>query len=239
MRRVGMLLPVGDRGLVAMMAVGDQERRGELELARLDRPDPRAHAALDDVCSRLARRPLEERLGVVEQEDRLELCPRRAQQAQAPFLRSGMRALVRQDDPVLVRDGRHRRREPFARACDPVRAGVVLRDPPVGLRRFDEHAARAPLGQVARGPLLRVRQRQMHDVVRAAREVLEPLRIRDHVVGRRDERAERAGDCRVVAQSAKWPDRGHSCRLDSMVRTLEEAAAFVDDAGLALLLPEG
>ena len=103
-----------------------------------------------------------------------------------------MRALVREDDAVRVRDGRHRRREPFARALDPVRAGVVLRDPPVRLRRLGEHALRAPLGEVVRGLLLGVGERQMHDVVGAAREVLEPLRVRDHIVGRCDEGAERA-----------------------------------------------
>ena len=45
-RRLRMLLPVGDRRLVAVVAVGDQKRRVDLELTRFDRPDPRPDTAL-------------------------------------------------------------------------------------------------------------------------------------------------------------------------------------------------
>ncbi len=94
------------------MAVGDQERRAELELVAVDRPDARAHAALLDVHRRLARGTLEDRVGVVEQEDRLELRVRRAQQPQPALLRAGVRALVRQHLAVLVRRDGDRGAEP-------------------------------------------------------------------------------------------------------------------------------
>ncbi len=65
---------------------------------------------------------------------------------------------------------------------------------------------RAPRREVARGLLRRVRQRQADDVVRAAGEVLGALRVGDDVVGRRDERRERAGHRRVVAEGWERPD---------------------------------
>ena len=56
-----------------------------------------------DVHRGVPVRPLEDGVGVVEQEDRLELRARRAQQPEAAFLRTGVGALVRQDLPALVR----------------------------------------------------------------------------------------------------------------------------------------
>ena len=100
---------------------------------------------------------------------------RRAEEAQAALLRAGVRALVREDDAALVRLGAKRGDEALAPARDSVRADVVLREPPVGrLGVLDEHAVGPPGGEVAGGLLLRVGQRQVDDVVRAAGEVARP-----------------------------------------------------------------
>ncbi len=93
---------------------------------------------------------------------------------------------------------------------DAVGADVVLRQPPearVGL--LDERAvARASRARAAAACGLVVRQRQVDDVVRAPRRELLALGRRDHVVGRRDERLERAGAL-AVAEGAKRLDLGH------------------------------
>src|SRR5256886_15660030 len=94
-----VLLVEGKRGLVAVVAVGDQELRVGEALAGivLDAPDPVAPRG--EV--RLALGNLD-RVAVVQQEDRLELGPRRPQEPQAPLLRPGVRSFARQDDSGLV-----------------------------------------------------------------------------------------------------------------------------------------
>src|SRR5579872_1383772 len=174
------------RGLVAVVAVGDQQLRvrevGELGAA------PEAVAVAGEVGLTLRDR---DPRPVVEQEDRLQLRPRRAQQAQAPFLRPRVRPLVRQHDPPLVRLEPQRDDEAVPLAHDAVRADVRLRERPRGrLRLADDDPARAPRRQVARRLLLRLRKGQVDDVVRAAVEVVEALFGRDHVVRRRDETLE-------------------------------------------------
>jgi len=115
-----------------------------------------------------------------------------------------MRALVREDHAVLVRLGAERGDEALARACDAVGPDVLLREPPVRrLRLLDEHPVLAPAREVAGGLLLRVGQRQPHDVVRAALLVLLALLVGDDVVRRRDEPGERPGDRLVEAERAK------------------------------------
>src|SRR4051794_30631453 len=221
-----------------MVAVGDQERRVDRQLARGDRPHARPHTPLLRFDGRLAAWPAEDGVGVIEQEDRLELRARRTQEAQPPLLRARVRPFVRQHLPLLVRGHRHRSRHSLAGARDAVGADVLLRDPPVRLVAAHERAARAPVLEVAGRLLGGVGERQVHDVVRAAREVLAALLVRDHVVRWRDERVERAGDRRVVAERAERPDRGHSCRLERVVRTLTQAARWLDRVGLALLFPK-
>ena len=61
-------------------------------------------------------------------------------------------------------------------------------------------------------------------------------RIRDHVVGRRDEAVERPRHRRVEAERTERLHRGHAWTL--MIDTLEAAAAWVDEVGLALLFPK-
>src|SRR5205814_8793619 len=100
-----VLVAERERGLVAMVTVGDQELRVPQGL--LDRrgvghaPEPRD----DTAVLRLERRRafhVQQRRALVEQEDRLELGAGRAQQPQPTLLRTGVRALVRQDDPLFV-----------------------------------------------------------------------------------------------------------------------------------------
>ena len=79
MRRRRVLLAVGHRSLVPVVPVGDQERRVDLDLAVVEGPGPGPHTSFLDVDRRLACRPLEHRLGVVQQENRLELGLRRTQ----------------------------------------------------------------------------------------------------------------------------------------------------------------
>ena len=38
----------------------------------------------------------------------------------------------------------------------------------------------------------------------------------------------------AIAQRVERPDRGHSCRLDRVIRTVPQAARWVDKVGLAL-----
>src|SRR5262249_40990982 len=102
--------------------------------------------------------------------------PRRTQEPQPPFLRTGVRALVRQDDAALVRLGAERGNEALAGARDAVRPDVALLEPPVGgLVVLDQHALLSPGREVAGRLLLGVRQGQTYDVVRIAGEVLGAL----------------------------------------------------------------
>src|SRR5437762_1854601 len=158
--RLGSVLGVErERRLVAVMTVGDQELRirEPLNGVVLDTPEP---VAADGEVG-LALRKLDG-IAVMEQEDRLELRPRRAEQPQAALLRAGVRALVRQHDAVLVRLEPQGDDEPVARPLDPVRPEVSLRQPPGGWPGLAvEHALGFPVGQVARGLVIRIGQRQV------------------------------------------------------------------------------
>ena len=177
-----------ERRLVPVVAVGDQELLRELG----QRVDPPEALAVEREIG-LAVRQLD-RVAVVQQEDRLELRPRRAQQAQALLLDVRVRPLVREHDPSLVRLEPERDDHAVPRARHAVGADVRLRERPVrGLVVGGEDLLLAPRGEVARGLLLRVRQRQVDDVVGAAREVLPPLVRADDVVRRSDEILERPG----------------------------------------------
>ena len=83
----------------------------------------------------------------MEEEDRLELRVRRAKQPQAPFLRAGVRALVRQDDPRLVGLEPQRRDDAGTGPGDAVRAegrapaaasGRGWHAPTAGVTTYDE-----------------------------------------------------------------------------------------------------
>ena len=207
-RRRSLFLREGDGGLVAVVAVGDQELlvverthdRGVVEP-----PEPGAV----DLQIRLAVGASDRRGAVVEEEDRLELDARRAEEAETALLRASVRALVRQHRARLVRLDFQRRGDAEARACEPVRADVLLLERPDRGRLLDQDARLAPGLEVTGRLLLRLGQGQTDDVVRAALAQLLALLVRDHVVRRCDERLQRAGRL-VVAESAKRLDHGHT-----------------------------
>src|SRR6185312_15553459 len=137
---------------------------------------------------------------------RLELRPGRAEQAQPAFLRPCVCALVRQNNPVVVRLEPKRRDKPFAAASDAVGADVVLRKPPAGgIGIAGENAALAPVREAGGRLLLGVGQRQVDDVERASSAELFSLLRPDDVVRGRDDRLERTADSRVVAERAERP----------------------------------
>src|SRR5437868_4782181 len=197
-----------ERSLVPVVAVGDEELRvGELlreRVAELGVEAPQLVAA--DLQIGLAQ-PVDLDRPVPEEEQRLELRARRAQEAQPALLRPGMRALVRQDHAALVRLRMQRGDEPLAAARDAVGAYVVLREPPVRrLRVADEHTLLLPGGKIAGRLLLRVGERQVDDVVRAAGEIARALLLGDDVVRRRDDGLEIG---HVVAESPKGANARH------------------------------
>ena len=195
-------------GLVAVMAVRDQQLL-VVEVSDERRiVEPPELGALDLEVG-LAIRPRRRRRPVVEEEDRLELDARRAEQAEAALLRACVGALVRQHRPRLVRLDLQRRDDPEAGAGDAVGADVVLLERPDRGRLLDEDALCAPVVECAGCLLVRVGQREADDVVRAAGTQLLALLVVDDVVGRRHERLERAGHGLVVAQRAEGLDHGH------------------------------
>ena len=187
------------------MAVCDQQL-GLLEARRIADPPELVAAALQ---VGLTRGRLE-RIAFVEEEDRLELCPGRAEEPQPPLLRAAVRAFVRQHDAVLVGLGSKRGDEAGAVTGDAVGTDVVLREEPVGrLLVACEHSAPAPVHDRSAGLFLGVRQGQVDDVVRAAGEELRALLGRDHVVRRSHELLERAGALLVVTLRPERLDHGH------------------------------
>ena len=145
-RLAAVLLVERERRLVAVMPVGDQELRvGELLDSASENSGSSRQSASDAAFVRrqvgLAETVDLDR-AVPEEEERLELRARRAEQPQPALLRPRVRALVRQDDAVLVRLEPERSDEPLAAPVDAVRADVLLREPPA--RRLgvaSEHAA--------------------------------------------------------------------------------------------------
>src|SRR5439155_26601921 len=110
-----------ERRLVAVVAVGDQQLRvaqllGErVAELRIESPEPVAAAAQVGLGEAVDL----DRPGP-EEEERPELRPRRAAQPEAALLRTGVRALVRQDDAVVVGLRAERGDEALPRAGDAV-----------------------------------------------------------------------------------------------------------------------
>ena len=186
------LLVVCERGLVPVVAVGDQETAVGERLAEcvvLQAPETSAF----DLDVGRAFRNVERRVAFVEEKDRLELGTRLAKEPQPSFLRAAMRSLVRQDRAGLVRLQAKRSDEARPRARDAVRADVVLRERPERGRFLAEDTVVAPVAEAAPGLLLGVRQRQVNDVVGAPLRGIAPVppaRSR-HRAARRDRRAGR------------------------------------------------
>ena len=127
--------------------------------------------------------------------------PGAPQQAKAPLLRPGMRALVRQDDSGLVRLGAKSARR-LARRATPSGPTVLLGEPPArGLFLAYEDALRQPRRPECRRLHLAVDEREVDDVVRASSQVPVTRRRVEHVVRRGHERGERPGALLVVAHS--------------------------------------
>ena len=214
------------RGLVAMVAVCDQERRLRQRRRRLTfhAPELVAHAPQLHLEQRLACGAGEAAL--VEKEDRLYVRPNSPQQTEKALLRPGMSALVRKDDACVVRLESQGDDEALAGARDPIGAGVVLSEPPEGrLLVSQEHALGLPVPPEPRRLGLVVRESQVNDVVGATGEVAFPLLGRDHVVRWRHQVGEWPGPALVVADGAKGLDQGHE-------RPAYQPPSGLDSAGL-------
>ena len=178
--------------LVTVVAVRDQQA-AIAERARLEvREAPEPRAVRFEIGSPVRERVLE--LPFQEQEDRLRLDSRGAEQAEPLLADAGMRPLVRQHVTRLVRLGRERDDHSTALSPDPVGADVLLREKPRGrLVLAREDSLREPVAVQVDGLLGRLGKCQVGDVVRAAGEELVALLGADCVVGRCDEIDERAG----------------------------------------------
>jgi hypothetical protein len=222
------LLGVHARGLVAVMAVGDEQLGGgERLLEGLDRggighaPEPVDRAVVvgqlaDGIGGRQHGCGGADRV-VVEAEDGGEVRSGRACEAQAVLLGARVGALVRADAPGAVVLDAHTREDAVAGQRATIGAGVVLREGPqrglvvahdgaLGLPALEDRRrlgigvppARPTLGQV-----------DAHDVVGRAIGELPALLGVDDVVGRRRDVAKRADLCQVVVQGAQGLDVGH------------------------------
>ena len=206
----------GERRLVAVVAVGDQQLRvGELRGERVaelgvEAPEPRGHAALLRREVGLAE-PVERDRAVPEQEDRLELRARRLEQPQAALLRAGVRALVRQDHAVLVRLDAERGDEALARARDAVGADVLLREPPVrrllAPRRARPSRASPPDRRPPAPPSPAASGGRRCAGCGAGTPCAPPAEMTSY--GGATRSGERPGDRFVVAERAKGADRRH------------------------------
>ncbi len=229
------LVAVGAGGLVAMVAVGDQELRfGE----RLDHggDDHRPGDPPDAVDGAVGVGDLapglvgegggDQRPGVDggEREDRREVQVGRAGQLEAVAQRPRVGALVGADGAGLVVLDPDPGEHPVAGVGRAVGGGVLLRQRPdrvlvVG----DQHPLRAPGVDQPRRVLIRVadrprggvgrverhRQVDRDRVVRRARQERRPLRRVDHVIRRRGDRAEPADLRQVVVQCPEGLDVSH------------------------------
>ncbi len=224
---VAALLRVDARGLVAVVAVGDQQlgrrqrrARGGDRVGVGDAPKAvRRPVVVGDRAERRAaqvRRDRRPGVAVVEREDRREVGLRRARQPQPVLLGPGVRALVRSDPARPVVLDANAREQTMARAAAAVGAGVVLLERPQGgLGVAHDDAVRAPARQRRGGvgvgiAAVRVlRQVDLDDVVGGTGDQLGALRGVDDVVGRRGDRGEATGAVEVVVESVKGRDVGH------------------------------
>ena len=156
---------------------------------------------------------LDRDVGVVEQHDRLELRPRRAQEREPNLLDLGLRPLVRKHLALGVRGRLDRPDDPGALPHRAVDVEELLLEPPERRLVLAHHAALAPAGERLRGLLGRSRQGQVDDVVVVRQPERLALVVVHHVVRRRDEVGQRPGDALVVPERAKRRDRSHVLRL--------------------------
>jgi len=219
-----LLVAVLERGLVAVMAVGDDDGLGRErcfdardrggirhppELVPAVHVDDRLAERPDELAHRLAR-------ARVEAEDRAQVGGRGEQDREAVGLGAGERALVRADDAraeLLEPEPAEEAVAPAARAVGQAEALGVEVDR--RRRVAHEEPARHPLAERARrrGAAIRLLGQDEPDhVVRAPRVELGLLARRDDIVGRRQHEAQVAGAGRVVAKALERADDGHLSR---------------------------
>src|SRR5664279_1215703 len=223
------LLGVGVHGLVAMVAVRNQQLR--VARGSLDRRDhtgvgdaPQAVAGAVLVCD-VAPWPLlgrrRERLpggaGRVgeQREDGGDVRPRGPGETQPILLRAGVGALVRTHAPGTVVLDPHPAEEAAARAREPVRAGVVLSvGPQCRLAVPEERSLQLPaLEQLARRYIgipparLALGQINRHHVEGRALQQGRALRRVDHVIRRGDHVRQGTHHRRVIVQRAALLER--------------------------------
>jgi hypothetical protein len=224
------LLGVDARGLVAVVAVGDQQLGvGERALERGDAAgvgDPPERVDRAVVVGRGRERRLGDGLGQrrggvargvgEEAEDRGEVGPRRPRQPQPVLLRAGMGALVRPDPPGAVLLDPHPREEAAPPLLAAVRRRVLLVERPERrLALLDQR----PLGPPVVEQGLRVevlvpavlgrRQVDLDHVVRRLRHKLRPQLLVDHVIRRRDHSLQRPHDRLLVPKRPQRLYLGH------------------------------
>ena len=221
-----LLARVGHRGLVAVMAVGDQQLAlGQLVRDRLmdagvsDAPDAVGRPlGVGELAPGLARSGwLYRRPGVagIQGEDGGEVVLRRPGQTQPVLLRPRLGALVRPYSLAVLRQP-HPRQEPTTGHLPPIGRRVVLGqrpDRPLSVLHERalllpalQHPARVLVAVAAVGILREIKRD--HVVGRPPRELGPPRRV-DHVIGRRDHVPERPDLAEVVVERAQWFNPSH------------------------------
>ncbi len=231
------LVAVGDRGLVAMVTVGDQQlrigkQRGNFFVQLRQAPDP-GHRAGSVGCfpPGLFDRGLlgNHRPGVdcAQREDRREVAARRPHQFEPVLLGAGQGALVGQDRAAVEVLNPDADEDAVADVGAAVGPGVfLLHRPDRRLGVLDQRTGLLPgLDRVSRGgvgialtlrlgPGLAVGLGQVDRdrVVGRLREQLLPHRRVDHVIGRRDHVLQRPDCVEVVVQGVEGQHLGHRLR---------------------------
>ncbi len=216
---------VGQRGLVAVVAVGDQQLAvGELRGDRLvhpgvaDPPDTVGGAlVIGDLVPRVLEGGADVPPGVagMEREDRGEVVPGGSGEAEAVLLRPRLGALVGADALAVGSEPDPGEEAPAGEATAVGGVVVLLQRPDRRLVVFDQDALVLPGAEQTRRVLVRVvstgipREVDLDDVVSGAARELRPLLIIDHVVRRRGDRRQRSHLAEVVVQSPQWFDPSH------------------------------
>ena len=201
-----------------VLAHAPEAVRRALLVRRLEDRGARRDERLEDLAD------LPRRVSVAH-EDRREVGAYGAQHGQATGLGRVERALVAADPPGRIGLEAERSDQAGAAAAHAVGPARVLLQPVHARPRLaHDHALAAPLGERVSGlPLLsRLREDQVHDVVRAARQQPAAQIVVDHVVRGRDDIGQAHAVVRVVERverpylHALWHSPGHPGRVARM-----------------------